>query len=159
MRLTELLSSERISVHRGGQPGAEDLGKSEALALLASLLVVGTKLTSDVALRVLREREALQSTGIGDGVAIPHGALAELDHQRAALLVVPDGLDFDAIDGQKVNILFAVISPKRATGEHLKTLARISRLLRNRSFREQLLAAADGRAAFDLLESEEKEPR
>jgi len=158
MRLTELLTPERVTVHRR-EADAPELGKGEALTILSSLLVTGTKLASDTALRVLREREALQSTGIGDGVAIPHGALAELDHQRAALLVVPDGLDFDAIDGQKVNILFAVISPKRATGEHLKTLARISRLLRNRVFREQLLAAPDGARAFDLLESEEKEQR
>ena len=105
--------------------------------------------------RVLAEREALQSTGIGEGVAIPHGALAQLEAQYAALLIVPEGVDFAAIDGDKVTILFAVIGPKRATGEHLKTLARVSRLLRNRGFRDRLVACRDGHAAFDLIASEE----
>ncbi len=92
---------------------------------------------------MLTEREQLQSTGIGEGVAIPHGALPQLETQFAALLIVPEGLDFAAIDALPVNILFAVITPKRATGEHLKTLARVSRLLRNKAFRDRLVAAPD----------------
>lgn len=155
MRLTDLLTADRVLVRRGPETVSS---KQEALAVLADLLAAGphgSRIPRDTIESVMTEREKLQSTGIGDGVAIPHGAVAELDKQCAALLIAPDGIDFDAIDGDKVNLLFAVISPKRATGEHLKTLARISRLLRNRSFREQLLAAPDGRAAYDLIASEE----
>ncbi|WP_394841654.1 PTS sugar transporter subunit IIA [Pendulispora brunnea] len=154
MRLTDLLSAERVCVRRGNETVSS---KKEALALLADLLADGSQpaIPRDTIESILTEREKLQSTGIGDGVAIPHGAVAELDRQCAALLIVPDGIDFDAIDGEKANLLFSVITPKRATGEHLKTLARISRLLRNRGFRERLLAAEDGRAAFELIASEE----
>lgn len=152
MRLTDLLSAERVVVRRG--EGALD-DKRSAIALLARLLAEGSGLAPSVVARVLEEREELQSTGIGDGVAIPHGAVADLERQCAALLIAPDGIGFDAIDGEDVNLLFSVIGPKRATGEHLKTLARVSRLLRNRAFRERLLAAEDGRAAFDLLRHEE----
>ncbi|WP_394827460.1 PTS sugar transporter subunit IIA [Pendulispora albinea] len=152
MRLTDLLSAERVCVRRGHDTVSS---KPEALALLADLLAEGARIPRATIESVLTEREKLQSTGIGDGVAIPHGAIAELDKQCAALLIAPDGIDFDAIDGEKVNLLFSVIGPKRATGEHLKTLARISRLLRNRSFRERLLAAEDGRTAYELIASEE----
>jgi PTS system nitrogen regulatory IIA component len=100
-------------------------------------------------------REQLQSTGIGEGVAIPHGALPQLESQYASLLIVPGGVDFVAIDGLKVNILFAVIGPKRATGEHLKTLARVSRLLRNKGFRDRLVGAAGSKEAYALIEAEE----
>ena len=92
------------------------------------MLTRGTPADGTLVERVLAEREQLQSTGIGEGVAIPHGALPHLDTQHASLLIVPEGVDFAAIDGQAVNIVFAVIGPKRATGEHLKTLARVSRL-------------------------------
>jgi PTS system nitrogen regulatory IIA component len=154
MRLIELLTQERVAI----QPKAESsraLEKSEALRLLARMLVAGARVDAADVERVLTEREQLQSTGIGEGVAIPHGALSQLQTQYAALLIVPDGVEFDAIDGMKVNILFAVIGPKRATGEHLKTLARVSRLLRNKGFRDELVAAPDAKAAYALIVTEE----
>ena len=154
--LTDLLTAARVSV----RPGTANLDKAGALKLLASLLAEGIgegrePVDPDKVERVLVEREALQSTGIGDGVAIPHGALAEVDGQIAALLIVPEGLDFDAIDHNKVNLLFALVGPKRATGEHLKTLARISRLLRNKGFRDRLISSSDGGEAYALLVAEE----
>jgi PTS system nitrogen regulatory IIA component len=151
MRLTELLTPARVGIQ------AADAGfdKSKALARLATMLAAGAPASSSEVERVLTERESLQSTGIGEGVAIPHGALAQLDTQCAALLVVPDGVDFNAIDDTKVTILFAVIGPKRATGEHLKTLARVSRLLRNKSFRDLLVAAPTPGVAYDLIAKEE----
>src|SRR6185369_8500174 len=104
--------------------------------------------------RALLAREQLQSTGIGEGVAIPHGALPQLAEQVAALLIVPDGVEFQAIDDASVRILFGVITPKRATGEHLKTLARVSRLLRNKDFRAQLIGSVSGQAVFELIRME-----
>jgi PTS system nitrogen regulatory IIA component len=158
MRLTDLLTSERVAIaHRrdtaDGQNGEFD--KPRALTLLARMLASGAKVAPGDVERVLLEREQLQSTGIGEGVAIPHGALPQLDTQCASLLIVPEGLDFAAIDGLEVNILFAVIGPKRATGEHLKTLARVSRLLRNKSFRDRLVSSGSSAEAFALIEAEE----
>jgi PTS system nitrogen regulatory IIA component len=157
MNLTDLLTSDRVAIQPAARSG---LTKQEALGLLASLLAKGAPGVPRAEVeRVLVEREQLQSTGIGDGVAIPHGALAELDAQIASLLIVPDGVEFAAIDGQKVTILFAVVGPKRATGEHLKALARVSRLLRNKGFRDQLVASADAQAVYDLIAKEEAEQK
>ncbi len=153
MRLTDLLTPERVAIRSKaeGQP----FDKPGAIHTLALMLARGTPVDDVQVERVLTEREQLQSTGIGEGVAIPHGALLQLQMQHATLLIVPFGVDFAAIDGVPVNILFAVIGPKRATGEHLKTLARVSRLLRNRSFRERLIGAADAQTAYDLIAAEE----
>jgi PTS system nitrogen regulatory IIA component len=152
MQLTDLLTADRVAVERAG---AGDVSKPSALGTLSRMLAGGTRVSKEEIERVLTEREQLQSTGIGEGVAIPHGALAQLESQCAALLIVPGGVDFQAIDGERVTILFAVVGPKRATGEHLKTLARVSRLLRNKAFRDRLIAAPDSRQAFDLIASEE----
>ena len=153
MNISELLTPERVAIQSKG--ATSELNKSAAIGLLSSLLARGVRLPESDVESVLSEREALQSTGIGDGVAIPHGALAEIAGPCAALLLVPGGLDFEAIDDAKVTILFAVIGPKKATGEHLKTLAKISRLLKNPSFRDRLLAAQTGNAAFDMILAEE----
>lgn len=157
MRLTDLLTAERVAIRHDGD--ATPLDKSTLLQVLAEMLVQGTKIDPAEVERVLAERERLQSTGIGEGVAIPHGALAELETQHASLLIVPEGIDFSAIDGLAVNILFAVIGPKRATGEHLKTLARVSRLLRNKAFRDKLVSAPNSKAAYSLIAAEEEERR
>jgi PTS system nitrogen regulatory IIA component len=154
MILTEILSTERVKVAARGT-GVES--KDDALHALAKLLASGASSPGATDFyRVLAEREALQSTGIGDGVAIPHGALENLGGQLAALLICPGGIPFDAIDGNPVYILFAVVGPKRATGEHLKTLARISRLLRDPSFREKLLGSVDRTQAYSLIRSAEE---
>ena len=155
MRLSELLTSERVAVHHNGDGHALD--KPAAIHQLAQMLARGAKADPSLVERVLTEREQLQSTGIGEGVAIPHGALPQLETQFAALLIVPEGLDFAAIDGTDVTILFAVITPKRATGEHLKTLARVSRLLRSKGFRDRLVSSPGSKEAYDLIATEEGE--
>ena len=104
---------------------------------------------------MLMERERLQSTGVGGGVAIPHGSLDKLDRTLGAVLLCPSPIDFDAIDGAPVSILFAVVGPRRAAGEHLKTLARVSKLLRDDRFRQRLISAKTGRDAFALIAAEE----
>ena len=138
MRLIELLTQERVTI-RHNEVGATSIDKARVIRLLAESLAPGAGVDAAEVERVLMERERLQSTGIGEGVAIPHGALTQLHTQHAALVIVPEGVEFNAIDALKVTILFAVIGPKRATGEHLKTLARVSRLLRNKGFRDRLV--------------------
>ena len=154
MRLTDLLTAERVGI-RHANAGSFD--KDKAIALLASMFGERDGVTPEEIERVLLERESLQSTGIGEGVAIPHGALPQLKEQVAALLLVPAGVEFQAIDDAKVSILFGVIGPKRATGEHLKTLARVSRLLRSREFRARLLSAPSPASAYELINSAESE--
>lgn len=155
MRLTDLLSPARVDIRRANEP----IDKENAIALLARMLGEHDGVTTSEIERVLLEREQLQSTGIGEGVAIPHGALPQLREQVAALLIVPDGVDFQAIDDAKVSILFGVIGPKRATGEHLKTLARVSRLLRSKEFRTRLVSAEDAARVYDLIAAEETEKK
>lgn len=154
MVLTDILSCERVGVARGSELKTKDA----AITRIAELLGAGSGPpggSSREFYRVLCERESLQSTGIGDGVAIPHGALESLEAQKAALLICPDGVPFDAIDGRPAKILFAVVGPKRATGEHLKTLARVSKLLRDSTFRDKLLASAEGKQAYALIRQAE----
>lgn len=152
MRLTDLLSPARVGIRRDtGEP----FDKETAIGLLASLIGERDGVSVAEIERALLERERLQSTGIGEGVAIPHGALPQLSEQVAALLIVPAGVEFEAIDDARVRILFGVITPKRATGEHLKTLARVSRLLRNRDFRARLVGSENEQAIFDLIKLEE----
>jgi nitrogen PTS system EIIA component len=153
MAVLDILSAEQVSVSNEAEGVVA--GKAEALRRIALLLARGAGRTPEEIERVLAEREKLQSTGVGGGVAIPHGALDGLDRQFGALLLCPDPIDFDAIDGAPVSILFAVIGPKRAAGEHLKTLARVSRLLRDDGFRKRLLKAPSGADAFNIIATEE----
>lgn len=130
--------------------------KGEALKRLSVLLANGqSAISTEEIERVLTERERLQSTGVGGGVAIPHGSIDGLDRLIGAVLLCPASIEFEAIDSAPVSILFAVIGPKKATGEHLKTLARVSRLLRDDHFRAKLLRAPSGPAAYDMLAAEE----
>lgn len=154
MGVCDILSRDRVSV--ASVEGGPVRSKSDALKRLSVLLANGQSVvsTGDIE-RVLAERERLQSTGVGGGVAIPHGSIEGLDRLVGAVLLCPSSIEFEAIDSAPVSILFAVIGPKRATGEHLKTLARVSRLLRDDHFRAKLLRAPSGPAAFDMLAAEE----
>jgi len=152
MRLTDLLSPERVGIKRVDK---SSFSKEESISLLAQLIGQRPGVSVAEVEQALLDREQLQSTGIGEGVAIPHGALPQLNEQVAALLIVPNGVEFQAIDDAPVTILFGVITPKLRTGEHLKTLARVSRLLRNKDFRQRLIGSADAQSVFDLIQGEE----
>ena len=154
MQLLDILTPRRVDVARAN--GASILSKKDALRRLAELLVTGeVGLDLGEVEQELRKREELQSTGVGGGVAIPHAKLEGLDRIVGALLLCPEPIGFDAIDGRPVSIMFAVIGPLRAPGEHIKTLARVSRLLRDDGFRARLVGAESGAVAFDLIAREE----
>lgn len=159
MRLGEILAVDRIDADFTAT------SKHAALEALAELLCEGlneagaTASTVDI-LRVLEAREALQSTGVGSGVAIPHGRLGGLDRFVGALAIHHHGVEFEAIDGRPVSILFAVIGPEKAAGEHLKCLARIGRLLRDDSVRERLQRATSPEDALSIVrEADGEAPR
>jgi PTS system nitrogen regulatory IIA component len=148
MRLVEILSEDRVVLTRGLEL------KSRALDALAALLARGTGVHDAAHVRaVLEEREGLQSTGIGDGVAIPHGFIGDLSTQVAALLVAPDGVPFESIDERPAKIILGVIGPKRANAqlEHLRILARASKVLRDASLRERILNAASAAALYEIV--------
>lgn len=154
MGVSEILIPERVSV-AGAVEGAVRT-KAEAIRRLSVLLVQRqAALTGPDVELVLMERERIQSTGVGGGVAIPHGSIDRLERTIGAVLLCPQAIDFDAIDSEPVSILFAVIGPRRATGEHLKTLARVSKLLRDDGFRARLLGTRTGRDAFALIAAED----
>ena len=156
MQLCEILSADRILVD---VDSSRVKTKEDALHALAQMLAPGIGVEEGTIEHLLLERERLQSTGIGDGVAIPHCALDQASAQAAALLLCPRGIEFEAIDGEPVEIVFGMVGPKRATGEHLRTLARISRLLRDEETRVRLLASGNPQAALELVESHESVAR
>ncbi|MET0339707.1 MAG: PTS sugar transporter subunit IIA [Polyangiales bacterium] len=146
MRLSDILSEQRVTT------ALSATSKDEALHALAALFAGEDGLLEASAVYdVLSERERLASTGIGSGVAIPHGRIASLDSLRAAVAISPAGIPFEAIDGAPVRIVIGVLAPQHHTGDHLRVLARVSRLLRSREVRDRLLAAADAAEAFDII--------
>ncbi len=130
--------------------------KDDVLAELAGALASAEPaLERQTLLNVLREREALQSTGIGEGVAIPHGKLEGLDRLVATFARSTSGVNFESIDGQHTQLFFLLVVPEQSGGQHLKALARISRFFRDASFREKLLVASDLNTIFRAIEEED----
>ncbi|MET3691312.1 PTS system nitrogen regulatory IIA component [Methylobacterium goesingense] len=99
----------------------------------------------------LLQRERLGSTGIGDGVAIPHGKLPGLDRLFGLVTRLEKPVDFDALDGQPVDIAFLLLAPEGAGADHLKALAQVARLLREPGILERIRAARDASALYALL--------
>lgn len=151
MRLAELLTIDRVDTDLRAQD------KREALVSLSRLLASGLDVEQaetervDNVHRILEARESLASTGVGEGVAIPHGRVPGLERFVGALAIRRAGVAFDAVDGRPASIFFALIGPDRSAGEHLKCLARISRVLRDESVRARLLQAEDPGRALDIV--------
>ena len=126
--------------------------KTSVLRAMAELFAEeGVGLDASTVLRVFLEREALACTGIGSGVAIPHGRIAGIAEVRAALGIHRAGVSFDAVDGQPVHILVGVLAPESAPSQHLRTLAEISRRLRDDAVRASLVSAPDSATAHRIL--------
>jgi PTS system nitrogen regulatory IIA component len=109
----------------------------------------------DRLVRALEEREALNSTALGDGVAIPHGKLSGIKRVFAAFGRSPGGVDFDSLDGKPTHLFFLLVAPEESAGAHLKALARISRLLKDAAFRERLMEAAEAGALYGIIREED----
>lgn len=96
------------------------------------------------------------STGIGNGVAIPHAKTEAVDSLVAAFGRVPDGVDFKSLDGEPAHLIFLLLSPQEEAGLHVRALARISRMLKNAEFRERMLNADDAEEIFSIIQGEEE---
>ena len=125
--------------------------KIDVLAELISVLInSGLKIDRAKAIDVLQQREKLGSTGIGDGVAIPHGKVSDLHELIVAFGRSKKGIVFDAIDGKPVHLFFLLLAPENSTGQHLKALAKISKMLKTPNFRKKLI---DARTTSDLYKA------
>lgn len=123
--------------------------------LSASLSKTLTQVTQQRLSQVLEEREKVASTGIGEGVAIPHGKLPGITTLSASFGVSRNGIEFDAIDRKPTHLFFALVAPENSAGLHLKALARISRLFKNPSFRASILAAQSASEIYALIAQED----
>lgn len=151
MKISELLDPVAIVADLQGA------GKKEVLAELTdALLKTGANLSRDEVLKVLMERERLGSTGIGEGVAIPHGKLKDLDHLLISFGLSRNGVDFDSMDGKPAHLFFLLVAPEESVGVHLKTLARISKLLKGPAVRERLQSAVDSAEIHRIISEEEE---
>lgn len=144
--LADLLHPERVRI------GLALSDKEAALRAIASLLTMPEgAVNEEVLYDVLGERERLASTGIGSGVAIPHGRYDGIEELRAAVAVCPAGVDFDAVDRLPVKILVGIVGPKSMPQKHLAALAGVSRVLRNSEKRDALLRAVENADAYRAL--------
>jgi len=139
----------------------EDLkaaGKREVLAELSGVFARGkARFDLQEMLHVLLEREKLGSTGIGDGIAIPHGKLAGLEEIMLAFGRSREGIDFDTMDGKPAHLFFLLIAPEESAGQHLKVLAKISRMLKDADFRKRLLEAKGREELCTVLSEKDDE--
>ncbi len=151
MLLSELLSANRIKVPMGSR------SKDDILRELVALVANGRgEADSDAILAAVREREQVLSTGIGGGVAIPHGKSPHVDQLLLAAGVTRDPVDFDALDGQPVQLFFLLVGPESAAGAHVKALSRISRLLRRDQLRQELIAASSAEEFLRMIAASER---
>ena len=130
--------------------------KEEAIEELVGILAKASGIKEkDKLLKILLNREALGSTGIGQGVGIPHGKCECVKELTAAFALSRKGVNFDSLDGEPVHIFFLLVAPQDSAGPHLKALARISRLLKDRVFRESLKQCRDEKSILRLIEEED----
>jgi PTS system nitrogen regulatory IIA component len=125
--------------------------------LVHALTQAEKQVHEDRMIEILLERESLGSTGIGDGVAIPHGKSKEVKRILAAFGRSRPGMDFQSLDGKPTHLFFLLIAPENSAGMHLKALAQISRLMKDQTFRKRLMEARSGEEIQTILsEGEEK---
>lgn len=145
MELEDLVSPEGVMAH------LKCTSKKQALQDLSARAAELTGLSDKVIYETLLERERLGSTGVGHGIAIPHGKLAQLTRLHGLFARLDTPVDFESVDDQPVDLVFLLLAPEGAGADHLKALARISRLLRNASVVEKLRASDDPDALFAIL--------
>ena len=146
MKIDEILKKESVIADLVGK------NKLEVIQEMTSCLKQNNIIKDDQALfTTLMEREKLGSTGIGENVAIPHGKSNELIQIITVFARSLGGVDFESLDQKPVHFVCMVIAPAHSTGQHLKALARISRLFKNQALREEILKAEDSNAIYSIL--------
>ncbi|MDC1123411.1 PTS sugar transporter subunit IIA [Nitrospinaceae bacterium] len=150
MKIDEILKKESVIADLVGK------NKLEVIQEMTSCIKQNNIIKDDQALfTTLMEREKLGSTGIGENVAIPHGKSDELTQIITVFARSLGGVDFESLDQKPVHFVCMVIAPAHSTGQHLKALARISRLFKNQALREGILKAEDSNAIYSILLEED----
>ena len=150
MNILDILDEESIL------PEIKSVSKKEVVEELAAVAArQNDDLELDLLVERLLEREKLGSTGVGDGVAIPHAKVSGMEDVTAVFGRSIGGVDFDSMDGKKAHLLFLLVAPESSTGSHLKALARISRLMQNSAFRAGLMEAKSREEIFKAFAEED----
>jgi PTS system nitrogen regulatory IIA component len=150
MKIMDILVRDAVILDLASQD------KADLLAEMAGNLAKAVpSIDAERLFQVLIEREGLQSTGIGEGVAIPHGKMSGLDSLVASFARSRLGVDFESIDGQPTQLFFLLVVPEHSGGQHLKALARISRFFRDPQFRQKLAEAEELDEVFAAIEEED----
>jgi PTS system nitrogen regulatory IIA component len=151
MKILEVLQKEAI---------LENLVSADKKGILKELVAPVAKVANvseEGLVKVLLDRERLGSTGIGGGVGIPHGKLKNLENIVLGFGLSKQGVDFESMDGKPTHIFFLLVTPENSTGLHLKMLARISRLLKDESFKERLINASSQDDIFAIIQEADEE--
>jgi mannitol/fructose-specific phosphotransferase system IIA component (Ntr-type) len=149
MRLEDVLHADDVTTEL---PPAD---KEETLRGLARFLCRDEDLDEDSVYRAFADRERMASTGIGSGVALPHGRM-RLERQRMALAICRQGVSFDSVDGEPAHILVALLTPYEHPGDQIKVLARVTKLLKRPGVRERLLCAVSSDDALRIMVEEDQ---
>ena len=150
MKIMDFLNKKAISVD------VKATDKEGVIRELADLLANATGMKNkEELIRAVLAREALGSTGIGQGVGIPHAKSHVVTELVAAFGLSKDGVNFDSLDGEPVHIFFLLIAPEESAGPHLKALARISRMLKDKYFRELLRKAKSESEILQIIQDED----
>jgi PTS system nitrogen regulatory IIA component len=150
MKIMDILVKDAVTLNLGVTTKRDVLAE-----MAAAMSKAETQIDANRLLEVLLEREALQSTGIGEGVAIPHGKMTGLDRLVASFARSPAGVDFESIDGQPTHHFFLLVVPEHSGGQYLKALARISRFFRDAAFRDRLTRAESVEEVIRAIEDED----
>ncbi len=145
MPLTDILTPEAIL------PSVKASSKKQLLQELAAFAAAQAGLLESDVYEALLQRERLGSTGIGHGIAIPHGKLPKLDRLIGVFARLEKPIDFDALDGETVDLVFLLLAPEGAGADHLKALSRVARALRDPAIAQKLRKSHDASALFALL--------
>lgn len=152
MRITELLKKESIEL------GVKVSGKEEAIDKLIGLMAAGGRLNDRAGYKEgILAREALGSTAVGEGIAIPHAKVAAVKEPGLAAMVVPDGVDYEAFDGSLANLIFMIAAPEGEADVHLEALSRLSTLLMDPDFKNDLIHAESKEEFLQLIDDKESE--
>ncbi|ETR68506.1 MAG: PTS system, nitrogen regulatory IIA component [Candidatus Magnetoglobus multicellularis str. Araruama] len=146
MRIVDVLDKKAII------PDLKSTDKKGVLQELSRPISELINVTQEDLMDVLIERERLGSTGIGNGIGIPHGKMKNLDKLALSLGISRQGIDFESIDGRPTHLFFLLITPEKSTGIHLKLLAHISRILRNEMFKQKLMKAHTADELYRIID-------
>ena len=150
MRLTDVLKEELINVSLSRKT------RDNCIKELIEKLVETDMITNEGGVfDAVIEREKIMTTGVGNGIAIPHCKHADSPEFAVCLGIQPKGVDFQSIDKKAVKIIFLLVGPENNPGLHIKLLSRISRLMSNEELRQQILACKSNAEAFELIHNEE----